>query len=51
MPQMAPMNWTMLMIYFIIMFMIFNCMNYFNFLYNKKTFKTTIKSIKTNWKW
>nr|AXS65122.1 ATP synthase F0 subunit 8 [Monotomidae sp. KM-2017] len=51
MPQMAPMNWTLLMMYFIIIFLMFNCMNYFNFFYKKKSFKTHVKNIKTNWKW
>nr|AXS66420.1 ATP synthase F0 subunit 8 [Cucujoidea sp. 32 KM-2017] len=51
MPQMAPMNWIILMIYFIMIFMTFNSINYFNFLYNTKSSKITKKLIKFNWKW
>nr|ALO76497.1 ATP synthase F0 subunit 8 [Omalium rivulare] len=52
MPQMAPMNWLTLFIFFIMIFMIFNSMNYFSFIYNNKL-STNIKTskISTNWKW
>nr|AXS66371.1 ATP synthase F0 subunit 8 [Cucujoidea sp. 12 KM-2017] len=51
MPQMAPMNWLTLMIFFSIIFMIFNSMNYFSF-----TYPSITQSIKTSkkffsWKW
>nr|AND96078.1 ATP synthase F0 subunit 8 [Onthophagus crassicollis] len=51
MPQMAPINWLMLLIYFSFLFMIFNVMNYYSFNYNIKlfTFKKTNKML--NWKW
>nr|AML25688.1 ATP synthase F0 subunit 8 [Histeridae sp. BMNH 1274743] len=51
MPQMAPMNWAMLMIYFIMIFISYNMLNYFIFKYpiKKSTSETTKKSI--NWKW
>nr|YP_010471428.1 ATP synthase F0 subunit 8 [Tyraphus nitidus]UVG40767.1 ATP synthase F0 subunit 8 [Tyraphus nitidus] len=51
MPQMAPMNWLMLFIFFIMVFLSFNLMNYFIFNYksNKKTIKSNMK--KMNWKW
>nr|AXS66489.1 ATP synthase F0 subunit 8 [Cucujoidea sp. 28 KM-2017] len=51
MPQMAPLNWLTLMIYFSLLFMIFNSMNYFNFHYLPKKMKTEKKTIKINWKW
>nr|QNP10100.1 ATP synthase F0 subunit 8 [Tympanogaster modulatrix] len=51
MPQMAPMNWLMLFLYFTLIFMIFNSMNYFSFKYkilSKNFFK---KNNFINWKW
>nr|AYR05360.1 ATP synthase F0 subunit 8 [Coleoptera sp. ACP-2013] len=51
MPQMAPMNWLMLFFMFIIIFMIFNSLNYFCFLYNPKMKKTIKKNLTLNWKW
>nr|QNP10009.1 ATP synthase F0 subunit 8 [Aulacochthebius sp. IBE<ESP> RA1155] len=51
MPQMAPMNWISLFIYFSMIFMIFNSLNYFSFKYNilSSNFKKSIN--KLNWKW
>nr|ALO70286.1 ATP synthase F0 subunit 8 [Aloconota currax]ARH54856.1 ATP synthase F0 subunit 8 [Aloconota currax] len=51
MPQMAPMNWLLLFLMFIVIFMMFNSLNYFCFIYNPKTskIKQVLKSI--NWKW
>nr|AML26277.1 ATP synthase F0 subunit 8 [Nitidulidae sp. BMNH 1274330] len=51
MPQMAPLNWLTLFIYFIIIFFLFNMLNYFSFIYKIK--KTHIKTnkISFNWKW
>nr|QUB07114.1 ATP synthase F0 subunit 8 [Donacia flemola] len=51
MPQMAPMNWTLIMMYFITMFILFNIMNYYNFLYKFKFMKLNKKFKKLNWKW
>nr|YP_010166728.1 ATP synthase F0 subunit 8 [Oreodytes scitulus]QRV62832.1 ATP synthase F0 subunit 8 [Oreodytes scitulus] len=52
MPQMAPMNWLLLYIFFSVIFIMFNFMNYYSFLIYKKInfFK---KSSKKNlyWKW
>nr|UXW93493.1 ATP synthase F0 subunit 8 [Hymenoptera sp. 4 GYN-2021] len=53
MPQMFPMNWIILIIYFLMIFLIFNIMSYYIYMplmkkinhfkfINKKTF---------NWKW
>nr|AWN56082.1 ATP synthase F0 subunit 8 [Anthicidae sp. DPP-2018] len=51
MPQMAPLNWLTLMIYFILILMIISSLNYFSFLYTPK--KSIIKKSKfqINWKW
>nr|QXT44027.1 ATP synthase F0 subunit 8 [Ateuchotermes sp. CAM021] len=52
MPQMMPMEWTMLYITFLMTFLMFNIMNYFMQMPNKQS--TTMKSIHTkkiNWKW
>nr|UAV86090.1 ATP synthase F0 subunit 8 [Philus pallescens] len=52
MPQMAPLNWIILMFMFIMIFKLFNCLNYFSFFYYPST-KTTILKKKSpfNWKW
>nr|ANJ70675.1 ATP synthase F0 subunit 8 [Stenus boops] len=49
--QMAPMNWTFLYFFFIMIFMIFNVKNYFSFFTTLKikNFKMSFKKI--NWKW
>nr|WON66085.1 ATP synthase F0 subunit 8 [Anotylus sp. 'Oxytelopsis' 1 HFZ-2023b] len=51
MPQMSPMNWLTLFFLFLIIFMIFNTLNYFSFTYSFKS--TLMNKIKTpiNWKW
>nr|AND96292.1 ATP synthase F0 subunit 8 [Onthophagus baolocensis] len=51
MPQMAPLNWLFLLIYFTIIFMIFNSFNFYAFNYSIKTFYFKKKKIKFNWKW
>nr|YP_009731710.1 ATP synthase F0 subunit 8 [Carpophilus dimidiatus]QHR79658.1 ATP synthase F0 subunit 8 [Carpophilus dimidiatus] len=51
MPQMAPLSWLLLFIYFIIIFFMFNVLNYFSFLYKIKTFKSKKQPIKFSWKW
>nr|AXS66073.1 ATP synthase F0 subunit 8 [Staphylinoidea sp. 14 KM-2017] len=52
MPQMAPMNWLTLFIFFVLVFMLFNTINYFSFLYDPQT-TASIKNKKKiiNWKW
>nr|AML25773.1 ATP synthase F0 subunit 8 [Hydrophilidae sp. BMNH 1274306] len=52
MPQMAPINWLILFIMFIMIFILFNSMNYFSFKYPTKTFLShkMNKNI-FNWKW
>nr|ALO76618.1 ATP synthase F0 subunit 8 [Lema sp. LEM01] len=51
MPQMAPLNWISLMIYFVMLLYMFNMMNYFiNLFLPKKSF-IKIKNLKLNWKW
>nr|AND96748.1 ATP synthase F0 subunit 8 [Onthophagus longimanus] len=51
MPQMAPINWLMLLIYFSMIFMIFNVMNFYCFNYNIKSFSFKKQIKKLNWKW
>nr|AXS64904.1 ATP synthase F0 subunit 8 [Curculionidae sp. KM-2017] len=51
MPQMAPLNWTLLYIYFILIFLLIVILNYYMFLY-KPSIKITKKKIHSiNWKW
>nr|YP_010729892.1 ATP synthase F0 subunit 8 [Parnassius hannyngtoni]WEF74763.1 ATP synthase F0 subunit 8 [Parnassius hannyngtoni] len=52
MPQMMPINWLLSLFFFIMIFILFNIMNYYifninfkNFYFNKKNFKNM------NWKW
>nr|YP_009351394.1 ATP synthase F0 subunit 8 [Inquilinitermes inquilinus]AQP29469.1 ATP synthase F0 subunit 8 [Inquilinitermes inquilinus] len=52
MPQMMPMEWTMLYITFLTTFLMFNIMNYFiqsPSIHSKE--KKLINTNKTNWKW
>nr|YP_010481014.1 ATP synthase F0 subunit 8 [Perula sp. 1 HFZ-2022c]UVN16536.1 ATP synthase F0 subunit 8 [Perula sp. 1 HFZ-2022c] len=54
MPQMMPINWMISFIYFIIIFIIFNMMNYyiFNFKLNKSSLKKKFfLNKKLFWKW
>nr|QGA74005.1 ATP synthase F0 subunit 8 [Phratora sp. N57] len=51
MPQMMPLNWLMLMFYFMMIFFIFNIMNFYMFKYNIKTYKKSTKNVFYNWKW
>nr|AML25909.1 ATP synthase F0 subunit 8 [Staphylinidae sp. BMNH 1274216] len=52
MPQMAPLNWLTLFIYFTMIFLLFNSLNYFSFMYaNNLKIKITKKINKLNWKW
>nr|AXS66223.1 ATP synthase F0 subunit 8 [Tenebrionoidea sp. 4 KM-2017] len=51
MPQMAPMSWSLLMIYFILIFMIFNLTIYFSFYLEPKKLSSDNKIIQKNWKW
>nr|QEJ81542.1 ATP synthase F0 subunit 8 [Diaphanes sp. FM11] len=50
MPQMSPMNWIMLMIYFSLSMVVYNMMIYTVFNYTKKLLKKNNKII-VNWKW
>nr|URH17024.1 ATP synthase F0 subunit 8 [Pericapritermes sp. H SH-2022a] len=52
MPQMMPMEWTMLYITFLATFLMFNIMNYFAQSPNKQVKTKKIINInKINWKW
>nr|AQP29378.1 ATP synthase F0 subunit 8 [Cyrilliotermes sp. BRA012] len=52
MPQMMPMEWTMMYIMFLVTFLMFNIMNYFAQAPNKQSETKKIINInKTNWKW
>nr|AVN68196.1 ATP synthase F0 subunit 8 [Melanozosteria sp. Cairns, Australia] len=52
MPQMMPLSWLMLFIFFSIMFMMFNFINYFSYIPIKfLTEKKKINIKMMNWKW
>nr|UQT69113.1 ATP synthase F0 subunit 8 [Tomostethus sp. 1 QHW-2022a]UTY22588.1 ATP synthase F0 subunit 8 [Tomostethus sp. 1 QHW-2022a] len=53
MPQMFPLNWILLFIYFTLIFITFIIMNYFSFNLKNKSYKMIYnqKSPKKNWLW
>nr|YP_010233749.1 ATP synthase F0 subunit 8 [Eophileurus chinensis]QSZ78118.1 ATP synthase subunit 8 [Eophileurus chinensis] len=51
MPQMAPLNWLLLFFMFVIVFLLYNVLNYFSFLYPVKQVTKKKSSSKINWKW
>nr|YP_009646724.1 ATP synthase F0 subunit 8 [Gonioctena intermedia]APM86019.1 ATP synthase F0 subunit 8 [Gonioctena intermedia]AVX29544.1 ATP synthase F0 subunit 8 [Gonioctena intermedia]AVX29557.1 ATP synthase F0 subunit 8 [Gonioctena intermedia] len=51
MPQMMPLNWLTLFLYFTIIFCVFNIINYYMFLYPIKISSTQKTTMKFNWKW
>nr|APX40294.1 ATP synthase F0 subunit 8 [Sphaeroderma rubidum] len=52
MPQMMPLNWLSLMIFFIMIFLFYNSLNYYNFMYkNTKSNQMKKMSYKMIWKW
>nr|ALO70516.1 ATP synthase F0 subunit 8 [Dexiogyia corticina] len=52
MPQMAPMNWLTLFFYFSVLFILFNFLNYFSFMYSaKKLVSKKSNNYTNNWKW
>nr|AVN68016.1 ATP synthase F0 subunit 8 [Tryonicus mackerrasae] len=52
MPQMMPMSWLMLFTFFLMMFMLFNTINYFMFMPQKKdTMTSTNITMNMTWKW
>nr|YP_009434141.1 ATP synthase F0 subunit 8 [Hycleus phaleratus]APB02794.1 ATP synthase F0 subunit 8 [Hycleus phaleratus]ATP06058.1 ATP synthase F0 subunit 8 [Hycleus phaleratus] len=51
MPQMAPLNWLTLLVFFSTIFIILNSFNFYTFLYQQKPDKLMPKpSTKVNWK-
>nr|YP_009057644.1 ATP synthase F0 subunit 8 [Myrmeleon immanis]AHY39227.1 ATP synthase F0 subunit 8 [Myrmeleon immanis]AIT55813.1 ATP synthase F0 subunit 8 [Myrmeleon immanis] len=52
MPQMSPLSWWMLFLYFILLLILFSIMNYYIFFYlPQKTESTNIITKSMNWKW
>nr|AWN56197.1 ATP synthase F0 subunit 8 [Colaspis sp. DPP-2018]AWN56266.1 ATP synthase F0 subunit 8 [Glena unipennaria] len=51
MPQMSPLNWLILFIFFFFMLIIFCIMNFFSLNYNPNMNKFNMKNIQKNWKW
>nr|YP_010960287.1 ATP synthase F0 subunit 8 [Rhynchophorus phoenicis]WNH29320.1 ATP synthase F0 subunit 8 [Rhynchophorus phoenicis] len=51
MPQMAPLNWTMMYMYFIILFLFFSILNFYLFTYKPSFFEKSNKKINNSWKW
>nr|AYQ18948.1 ATP synthase F0 subunit 8 [Leiochrinini sp. 2 ACP-2013] len=52
MPQMAPLNWSILMTFSLLVLMMFIMVNYFSSSLNPKlTNNNTFKKISISWKW
>uniref|UniRef100_UPI00300278BE ATP synthase F0 subunit 8 n=1 Tax=Parotis hilaralis TaxID=1027831 RepID=UPI00300278BE len=53
MPQMMPINWIFSFFFFLVIFVIFNIMNYYIFINknNKNTFFSMKKNKNLSWKW
>nr|YP_009176412.1 ATP synthase F0 subunit 8 [Cryptolestes ferrugineus]YP_009176425.1 ATP synthase F0 subunit 8 [Cryptolestes pusillus]ALI86990.1 ATP synthase F0 subunit 8 [Cryptolestes ferrugineus]ALI87006.1 ATP synthase F0 subunit 8 [Cryptolestes pusillus] len=51
MPQMAPLSWLTLFFYFTLIFILFNIMNYYSFMYQVKKERVLSMKKKINWKW
>nr|QJF72902.1 ATP synthase F0 subunit 8 [Nephus voeltzkowi]QJF72928.1 ATP synthase F0 subunit 8 [Nephus voeltzkowi] len=51
MPQMMPLNWMMLFLYFLLIFYLFNINLYFNNNIKKKDIPSKKYKFKLNWKW
>nr|YP_007025984.1 ATP synthase F0 subunit 8 [Chrysopa pallens]AFL65888.1 ATP synthase F0 subunit 8 [Chrysopa pallens] len=52
MPQMSPLNWWFLFIYFIILLIMFTIINYYIFIYSSPMSEKNIFLKKSlNWKW
>nr|YP_010449378.1 ATP synthase F0 subunit 8 [Jamides bochus]UTT74582.1 ATP synthase F0 subunit 8 [Jamides bochus] len=53
MPQMMPLNWIMLFIFFICIYIMFNIMNYYIFSYKNKFLMKKYNNMNKNfnWKW
>nr|APT41550.1 ATP synthase F0 subunit 8 [Sciopemyia fluviatilis] len=53
MPQMAPLMWLSLFFFFLLMYLLFNIMNYFSFIKTNKSEegKTEINQSSLIWKW
>nr|AMW68024.1 ATP synthase F0 subunit 8 [Drepanepteryx phalaenoides] len=52
MPQMSPLSWSILFIYFIFLLILFCIMNYYMIFYKTSHFfSKKFKSFSLNWKW
>nr|ALO71241.1 ATP synthase F0 subunit 8 [Tychobythinus sp. 1 EF-2015] len=51
MPQMSPLSWIILFFYFTLIFMAYNFINYYLFIYKSKLVKMKIKNNYFSWKW
>nr|APT41511.1 ATP synthase F0 subunit 8 [Nyssomyia flaviscutellata] len=53
MPQMAPLMWLSLFIFFLMMYLLFNIMNYFSYIITSKneTLNKSLSKSESNWKW
>nr|YP_010507236.1 ATP synthase F0 subunit 8 [Episcapha fortunii]UXF64387.1 ATP synthase F0 subunit 8 [Episcapha fortunii] len=51
MPQMSPLSWLTLFIYFIMIFFMVNSLNYFSFMYPISMLKKKETFFQFNWKW
>nr|YP_010946846.1 ATP synthase F0 subunit 8 [Rhabdoblatta nigrovittata]WGO57603.1 ATP synthase F0 subunit 8 [Rhabdoblatta nigrovittata] len=51
MPQMMPLSWLTLYLFFIMMLLIFSFINYYSFIPHPSSTKKILSSNTLNWKW
>nr|YP_009691877.1 ATP synthase F0 subunit 8 [Nortia carinicollis]QEG58670.1 ATP synthase F0 subunit 8 [Nortia carinicollis] len=51
MPQMAPLNWLTLFFFFILIFFMFNILNFYSFSYYQAQVNKKKNKFIFNWKW
>nr|YP_009387528.1 ATP synthase F0 subunit 8 [Nauphoeta cinerea]ARS88097.1 ATP synthase F0 subunit 8 [Nauphoeta cinerea]AVN67478.1 ATP synthase F0 subunit 8 [Nauphoeta cinerea] len=51
MPQMMPLSWFSLFLFFIAMLLIFSFINYYSYIHNPSTYMKSLSSSSLNWKW
>nr|YP_010439950.1 ATP synthase F0 subunit 8 [Pseudoechthistatus hei]UTD44996.1 ATP synthase subunit 8 [Pseudoechthistatus hei] len=51
MPQMAPLSWLILFMFFLFIYLLFNISNFYNFKYSSKSDLKNKNILNYNWKW
>nr|YP_010352933.1 ATP synthase F0 subunit 8 [Tropostreptus microcephalus]UOF70364.1 ATP synthase F0 subunit 8 [Tropostreptus microcephalus] len=51
MPQMFPMNWLLMFLIFVTMYLLMTLFINYNYLHNPMTMQNVLSKTKLNWKW